>query len=324
MRILSFFLIVTFASLSAFGCTDAMKPYDFECKSQDRYLTLTNQFNAVCINMTDLKGFKIPKAIGKLSYFSAKNDLLNHSETTLAHNIEWQNWNNGQKFIRNLSPVFLEFNDILKLHKNLFASKNFIDFGSDAGKIRTANAETNPKVTMSCLDKVLNDKLLNTLQDYDLKTVEGYPLLTLNNIATCTDLKFASADLYFYKGASVKTELTRWMVDLNDMIGRFENGNAPFDVSPFNYLSDMRRWFLAIKPFNSGNEQVVDALIDYSLKRIKLPVLPLNDSIVPIFLTVDENRASTVVKLQETLSFFEGCLFEIKTKLVSSECSVLK
>lgn len=300
-----------------------MKPYNFECKSQDRFRSLTTEFKTYSITMSDLKGFKIPKAIGNLSYFSAKNDFLNHSEV-LSQNKEWQIWNNGQKFINNLSPVYLEFSDILKLHKNLFASKSFIDFGSDAGKLRTNNGETNPKVSMKCSDRVLNEKLFNTLIDYDLKSDEGYPLLSLKNINECEDKKYSSADLYFYKGASMKIELTRWMVDLNDMIARYENGNAPTDFSPYNYLSDMRRWFLAIKPFNSGNEQVIDTLIDYSSKRLQLPPLPFNDPTNPIFLTVTENRNSTIKKLQETLNFFEGCLFETKTKLISSECSSLK
>ena len=324
MRIIPYFLFIALFCLNAFACTDAMKAYEYECKIQDRYLSLSNQFNTLAINMTDLKGFKIPRALGKLSYFSAKNDLLNHSEVTLSQNHDWQNWNNGQKFINNLNPIFLGLNDILKLHKNLFSGKNFLDVGSDIGKIRTNNGETNPKVNLNCKDKILNQNLFNMIADYDLKSVEGYPLLSLDNIVACNDSVTLSADLYFYKGASIKIELNRWLVDLNDMLSRYEKGEMSFDVSPVNYLSDMRRWFLAIRPFSAGNEQVIDALIDYSSKRIRLPSLPLNDSIFPIYLSVSENRASTIKKLDETLKFFEGCLFEHKMKLISPECSVLK
>jgi hypothetical protein len=324
MRILSTALFISLGCFQAFGCSEIIKSYELECKSQDRFQSLATEFKTFSISITDLKGFKIPKALGKIGYFSAKNDLLNHSELTLAKNKDWLSWNNGQKFMTKLSPIYLEFNDILKLHKTLFGSRNIFDQSSDAGKIRTNSGETNPKLSMNCSEKLLNDKTYKTLSDYDLTSAEGYPLLILENINSCEDKKFNSADLYFYKGASVKTELTRWMVDLNDMIARYETGNAPTNISPYNYFSDMRRWFLAIKPFSTGNEQVVDALIDYSARRLQLPSLPLNDSVNSIFLSVAENRNNSVKQLQDSLSFFEGCLFETKMKLISPECQVLK
>ncbi|MBC7539171.1 MAG: hypothetical protein H7281_10145 [Bacteriovorax sp.] len=323
MRIILLFFI-SLGCNNAFACSDAMKPFTFECKAQDRFELLSTGFKTYSTNMSDLKGFKIPKAIGKSSYYFAKNDLLNHSEFTLSRNLDWLVWNNGQKFINNLSSVYIEFKDILKLHNALFASKGLIIVGPEAGKLRSDSGETNPKVSMSCSDKVLNGKLFNTLFDYDLQSVEDFPLLTLENIILCKDTNYYSADLYFYKGASIKIEITRWMQDINDMLARYENGNAQTDLSPYNYFSDMRRWFLAIKPFNAGNEQVVDALLDYSTKRLQLPPLELNDLVTPIYLTVRENRDATVNKLKETLDFFEGCLFETKTKLISSECSAIK
>lgn len=273
--------------------------------------------------MSELKGFKIPKAIGKRSYYSAKNDLLNHSETTLPKIRDWQVWNNGQKFINDLNPIYLEYTDITKLHKNLFAGKSFFNTNLELGKLRTSNGETNPKLTLSCSDQILDDKNFKLLADFDLKSAEGYPLLTLKNIAGCDDKNFNSADLYFYKGASVKTELVRWLTDVNDMISRYENGTAPGDFGPYDYLSDMRRWFLAIKPFNIGNEEVVAALLDYTAKRLQLPPLSLGDQTSPIYLSVPENREETIKKIQETLNFFEGCLFENKMKVLSSECMPL-
>lgn len=322
MRI-SMVLLTFLGCFQAFGCTEAMKLFDLECKAQDRYQKLVTDFKAYSINVTDLKGFKIPKAIGKLPYYSAKNELLNHTDLTLPQNKQWQVWNNGQKFINNLSPIYLEYGDVLKLHKTLFAGRTFFSVGSDLGKLRTNNGVTNPKLTLSCNDKILNDKLLDVLLDYDLKSIEGYPLLTLENITECDDTNFSSADLLYYKGASVKMELTRWLAELNDMMSRYEKNNADDALNPYSYLADMRRWFLAISPFSSGNEEVVNAIIDYSAKRLSLPPLSLNDSSITVFMTVEENRQNSIKKIQESLSFFEGCLFETKMKLISSECSPL-
>jgi len=132
-------LLTFFGCLKAFGCTDLMLPFEFECKIQDRYQKLTLDFNSQRITMTDLKGFKIPRAVGIHSYFSFKNDFLNHSESSLKQNRKWLVWNNGQKFINNLSPVYLQMNDVLKLHKALFSSE--ISYATELGRLRTNNGE---------------------------------------------------------------------------------------------------------------------------------------------------------------------------------------
>lgn len=314
---------ILFGSLNAFACSDALKPYEFECKSQDRFLLLANDFKSYSINITDLKGFKIPKALGKLSYFSSKNDLLNNSASTLAESNEWQSWNNGQNFIESLNSIYIDLNDIQKLHKTLFATKGFFNRNPDAGKMRIQSPETNPKISFSCADNVLNEELLENLLDFDLKSAEGYPLLSVKNISNCVDGKHKSADLFFYKGASMKVELNRWVVDLSDMLNRYENASAPLELSPYKYLADMRRWFLAIRPFESGNEQVVNALMDYSARRLQLAPIPTGEA-SSIFLTVDQNRDASLNRINEQLTFFEGCLFETKVKLISSECRPLK
>lgn len=319
-----YLLFILSMSSQSFACSEALKSFPFECKTQDRFTKLSSEFNDLSVSIVDLKGFKIPKAVGKKSYFTSKNDLLNHTEATLSRNKEWQIWNNGQKFINNLNPVFLEYADVLKLHKVLFGSNSFFDFGSEAGKIRTNNGLTNPKLALNCEDQILKESIVEQFDEYDLKSAEGYPLLVLKNIKSCDDGSYKSADLYYYKGASIKVELNRWLVDFNDMMSRFENGNANSDLSPYQYFSDMRRWFLTLNPFTAGNEQVVDALLDYSAKRLQLSPMPFNDSTNPIFLTSKENQESTLKKLDDNLRFFEGCLYETKLNIISSECSTLK
>lgn len=289
-------LLTLFSCSKIFACSEIMKPYSEECLAQDRYQKLTMEFSSFSINVTDLKEFKIPRTVA------------------LSKNEEWKNLSKGQKYINELSPIFFELSDVTKLHKILF---------DENSSLRTNNGETNPKLILSCSDRILDDNLINLLTDYDLKSTERYPLLTLENIKSCGDKNFSSADLYFYKGASVKTEIVRWLIDLSDMISRYENGIAPADLSPFNYLSDMRRWFLAIRPFNFGNEEVAAVVIDHVATRLQLPPLPFRGQGAPIYLSVNENREVTIKKIQETFTFFEACLNETKARLVSSECAQL-
>jgi hypothetical protein len=323
MRI-CFILFTLLLGQNIFACSDLLKSFSEECKFQDRYERISKDFTTYKIKVTDLKGFQIPKAIGKASYFSSKNDLLNKTDSTLSKNKDWTIWNNGQKFILDLSPVFIELSDISKLHKNLFNPKGFFNISTDFGKFRTNNGETNPKIIFNCSDKIINDKIFDLIKNYDLKSEEGYPLLILKNLLVCDDRNFSSADMYFYKGASVKKELSNWLNDLNDMLARYENSSAPDDLSPYNYLADMRRWFLAIKPFSTGNEEVIAAILDYSTQRLKLPPLSLGEITMPFLMEFKDNREITLIRINETLNFFESCLFETKTKLVSLECFPLK
>jgi len=301
-----------------------LKPFNIECKNQDRYQKLSDEFNKYSISINELKGYKIPKAIGLINFYANKNDLLNHTNKTLAATKQWLIWNNGQKYINMMSSVSIEMIDILKLHKALFATSFFQDIGSELGKLRTNSGQTNPKIFFNCDDKILNDQIFEVLKNYDLKNQEGYPYLTIENIAECDNKNYSSGELKYFKGSSVKIELKRWLIDLNDMMARYENLNADQEISPLNYLSDMKRWFLAIRPFNQGNDEVVDALMDYAFKRLHLPALQGYTTLPIIYLSAANNRAETFKKLQEQITFFEGCLFEVKTKLISSECSSIK
>jgi hypothetical protein len=118
--------------------------------------------------------------------------------------------------------------------------------------------------------------------------------------------------------------MNRWLTDFNDMLSRFETQNAPAELSPYFYLADMSRWFLALQPFSSGNAEVIQALMDYATTRLELPALTTIELDSSPFTTVSENRNNTLDKLKENLTFLEGCLFETKTKPISLECSVLK
>ena len=311
-------------SFNTLACLSVLKPFDLECKAQDRYQRLSDEFSKFSVSITDLKGFKIPKAIGLINFYANKNELLNQTDKTLLNNKQWLIWNNGQKYINSMSSISVEIDDVLNLHKALFTTNFLQDFNSDLGKLRINSAQTNPKIFLNCDDKILNDQIFDVLKVYDLKNEEGYPYLAIENVSGCDNKNYSSGELIYFKGASVKIELIRWLVDLNDMISRYENKNADQELSPLNYLSDMKRWFLALRPFNQGNEEVVDALIDYALKRLHLPVSQSHASIPIIYLSAENNRTETVKQLQAELTFFEGCLFEYKTKLISSECSSLK
>jgi fido (protein-threonine AMPylation protein) len=308
-------------SFKSYACTEAMKPYTVECKAQDKFTKLTEDYLKNQSSVDSIKGFVIPRALGKTNYFSAKNELLTQTETTLEKNKDWIAWSAGQKYMSDFHSAFLEFNDILKLHKIMFSAP----FDFSAGKIRTSFGETNPVFHINCSDQLLNDNAELLLENYDIKSNEGYALLELQNIANCADKKSYSGDLVFYKGASMKMELKSWVADFNDMLNRYYYQTADdtlLPVSPYEYLADMKRWFIAIHPFSKGNELMANVLIDYATERLQLPPLSL---IYPhaYLKSAKENRAETLEATQDSLIFLENCLYETKVKLVSPQCTTL-
>ena len=227
-----------------------------------------------------------------------------------------------QNLVTKLNPVFLDIKSLQKVHASLTTGKAFGDFINSSNKLRIGNGEINPSITFKCSEQKINNDVLLLFDDYDLKTTEGYPLLTLKEIVNCPDDKaLHSGKLVFYKNASVPIELNRWLVDFNDTLARYEN-NKVIEIAPYSYLADMRRWFSALAPFSYGNEDVADALMLYATKRLHLP--PLGQKIKnPYLLTMEDNRKRSEQDLKKNLTFFSSCLYEIKTNLVSTECSPL-
>jgi len=307
--------LTLFMSSHAFACTEVMKPYEIECKAQDRWNALSKDFSSKEINLSNIKGFAIPRVLGKNNYFQSKNEFLTKPEVSLLGNKDWMASKRGKDFFKEYNPVFLELSDIQKLHKTMYAEN------IDAGKIRIFFGQTNPRQEIKCSDKLINDDGASLFENYDLKSYEGYPLIAVENLSVCDDKKSYSATIVFYKGASMKTELKRWLVDYNDILNRFANGNANIETTPFNYLADMKRWFLAIHPFTYGNETLANALIDYATTKLELPPLALSRN--SFLINTEANRSATLKSTQESLTFLENCLFDVKLNSVAPECTSL-
>lgn len=314
-----YFLAFFFRSFDAFSCTENLQQFPEECRTQDHFNQLQDEFKKLSINVQDLKGYKIPRALSPQQINGKKNNLLNHTKITLDNSLDWQRWKNADRFINELNVVFVSINDILKLHKNIYSGKAA---HSEAGLLRINQGITNPSQLIRCEEKLLLSDALTIFENPDLKSDENYPLLEIENLKTCPDGQYYSGRLIYYKGASVRQELVRWLNDFNDMIIRYENKQST-DISPLQYIADMRRWLLAIAPFSLGNLEVADALTDYFNKRLGLPVLPLKDFTAPHLLKLDQNRAAVKKRSDETLKYIESCLYENKVKPVSSDCSIL-
>jgi hypothetical protein len=264
-----------------------------------------------------IKGYILPFVLGKIDYLSKQNDLLNHTSKNLISNPQWMTWKKIQSNILKLRAVNLNINDLTRLKNSISVSKSLDD------RLRTSNAITHPSQSYTCVDEAITNEVVTLFNDYDLFTEEGYPLLILKNVSACSNsTNLNSADIVFYKNASVRTELTRWLVDFNDTILQFEMNN-PLEISPYQYLSDMRRWFLAIAPFSSGNKNIIEAVLLSATRRLNLP--PLVQGInEPILLSVEKNRGQILKQMQTSLVTLESCLYEVKTNLVSPECSVIE
>jgi hypothetical protein len=320
-----FFILSLGLAVNAFSCDSRIKNYSFECEYQDKFVKLKNEFKIYNIDPLMLKGYILPYVLGYKDYNAKKNEYLNHTQENLNRNSEWAIWKKNSKAIAKLNVALLEVNDITKLQYNLLSTKPFSDlFNSNLGKLRTSNAVIYPTVTYQCDEEKINNDVISLFTDYDLKTIEGTPLLVLKNITDCKKSnEIKAGQTVYFKNASVKTELNRWVIDFNDTLLRYEM-NDTIDVTPYQYLADMRRWFMAIAPFSEGNQNVAEALMQYAIARLNLPPLGQTKEATPTLLTVTENRNQTLTQMKNSLVFFEGCLYEIKTQLVSEDCQALQ
>lgn len=313
-----YFLLLSLAfSTNTFSCDPRMKDYVFECSYQDQFNKLKTDFNKYNANPLTLKGHLLPHVLGAKDYQSKRSEYLNNSKQSLEGNLQWITWTKTQEYVTKLNPLSLVISDIVKLHSKISTSKSM-------GKLRTSNAEINPSILYSCEEEKIDSGVVNLIRTYDLTTDEGYPLLSITNISDCVNSRETkSGKIVFYKSASVRSELNRWLVDFNDTLLRYEDKEF-LDVSPYQYLADMRRWFMAISPFTEGNQQVAEALMLYGSRRLNLPPLALPKRGIPTLLSQDENRSQVIQQMKGALIFFEGCLYEIKTNLVSEECSPIQ
>jgi len=238
-------LLTLITAGNVFSCDEKLRDYIFECQYQDKFNNLKNDFSKYEKNPLSIKGHLLPHVLGNKDYYANKNEYLNHSKEHLKSNQTWQTWTKMQNYITKLNPMSISITDIVKLQSKLINSKS-------SGRLRIGNAEINPSIMYSCEDDKINNDVIYLINNYDLMTEEGYPLLKLENISECKNSKnLKSGKIIFYKNAAVRSELNRWVVDFNDTLQRYENKET-LDISPYQYLSDMRRWFMAISPFSEA------------------------------------------------------------------------
>lgn len=309
--------------MNAYSCDENLKSYAFECEYQDHFNRINDDFKTYHTTALNLKGHFLPLAIGYKDYYAKKNEYLNHANENLASNPQWLIWKKSQEYSSKLNPASLDINDVTKLQFHLLSTNSVGDiFNSKLGRLRTSNAEIHPAVIYTCEESKINSDVITLFRNYDLKSEEGYPLLAIKNIFDCqASNENKSGTIIFYKNAAMKKELSRWLVDFNDTLSRFELNEA-INVSPYLYLADMRRWFMAISPFQEGNQSVVETLILYATTRLNLPPL-VQIHREAILLTAEENRSQVMKGMKDSMVFFESCLYETKTNLISSECSPL-
>ncbi len=311
--------------MKVYSCDSNLKAYSIECAHQDQFNKLSAEFKTLKLEPLKFKGYIVPLIIGSKKFDANKNGYLNHSIETLSTNRDWNIWKKSEALVSKLNPVSINLSDVTKLHFHLLSTGSLSDYlNANLGKLRTSNAAINPTIDFSCEDEQIDKEVVDLFKNYDLTTDEGYSLLTMDNIIDCRGAKNRkSGKIIFYKNASMQNELNRWIVDFNDTISRFSKSET-LDVSPYQYLADMRRWFMAISPFSEGNQNIAEALLHYATHRLNLPPLTQTNRRIPILLTVEENRDQVMKQMAASLVFFENCLFEIKAGPISEECKVVQ
>lgn len=306
-------------SISILACSDIMRSYPIECNLQDKFQKLESELKKIFIDINHVNGTFIPFTITDQVYNKSINDLLSPQEKVKMKSDILAMLKVESLVKRNYGPI-LTADDLNRYH-GIFASfnKSSAAFDLSNDKFRTLNGLTNPRTKISCDEEFLNNDFDKLIGFYDLETIDGYPLLLIENVKNCENDFYQSGEIVFYKGPSVKNEMNRWLTEFNDTIRRYKN-NQIIEISPYEYFADMYRWFLAIHPYQEFNENVAKSTLIWAAINLQLPLPQIDDQIFPFLRTRDQNRKLSLEKINHELNFLSDCLIEYNKKLVSPGC----
>lgn len=319
---LLFTAIVLLKAIPIYACSDILLSYPVECIIQDKFQTLDDEYQKKSIDFNHLIGNYYSFAISDRIYNKNQKNIIESLSNPQVKNNILAMLKIESTIKRNPGP-FLTVEDLNRFHA-IFSiynnSPGTFDISND--RFRTTSGITNPRNKINCEDNYSKKDLENNTRFYDLETIDGYLLIDIQNINKCTNETYQSGEVVFYKGPSIKYEMNRWLVEFNDTILRYKNYQT-IDVSPYEYLADMHRWFLAIHPYQNFNENVAKAILIWASINLEIPLPQINDEVSPFLKTKIQNRSQSLEKINDELIFLSSCLNDYNNLNVSAKCTEL-
>ncbi len=316
--------ILFFYSLSSIACEDNLKPYAFECEIQDQYKSIASEFSTQFhIQAEKILNYKAQKFIDTASWNKSLHTKNFNPKTIYSPApLTWDLWASMDNFVNEL-PLDTKISEELLKSIHLKAmTTDLMTFwsvhlkGARPGKIRSESSQRPPEYFYNCNDDKVSESLAEFLKNYDIKTMDHQPMISVNLYSCLSNDNVRTSDysgnIQYLQSEKVPAELNYWISDYNE-----ENMGS---LSPVEKVADLQRKFVAIHPFGDGNGRMSRFLQDLYLKKWGLPA-PISNLLQQDIITpTAQYRSNMKLALKKTIVILSSCLQEYKDQKISAGC----
>lgn len=303
-------IILTFICGHILACESRYQIYQTECSITDKFNDLNKGYKDLKLDPLHLKETVLPLIYGEVSFQYDKYNIIHQGQNNAQKDLH-QSFAMMFPFIKNFNPSIITMENIEEIHRKISTT--------NPGKLRSLFGITKPKNSYSCVQNALTTENLAILNSFDVLDDENMPMIEINSLDKCATPETFRAEISFLKGAKVKSELEHWLIDFNDALNRYENGNS-MNVSPYEYLNQMNRWFQSIHPFNDKNEEISFYLSFYATNRLHLAPIFFDVKSSLFLKSKESSYKSTLQTTNKKIANLDSCLFEIIDTHMSEEC----
>lgn len=296
-----------------FACESYLQAYKDDCLMADQFQSLKEDYDHYKVDPIKLRLTILPLIYGEAAFNSNKYSIIIDLQKN--QNPFINSFISTFSLIKNLNQSNLTSDHIASIHKSISTNS--------PGKFRSFFGITKPKELFTCNTNFIDQNQLNFLKNSDLLDDENMPLVEIESSKACVEANRYQVEVSFVKGAKVKSELDRWLIDFNDALNRYEQ-QLPMNQNPNEYIIHMSRWFMAIHPFADRNEEVAYFLAYYATNRLKLSPLYIDPKTKFYLLSGKDTNQVIINSTKEKFKNYQNCLFEILDTHLSEECVSIK
>jgi hypothetical protein len=331
----SFLLIAILWSNISQSCEKELEKFPIECDLADRYQYIKERFaDDFSIDVESIAFYRALRFIDVKDWNQLKEKNFN-----LPWRIyqpaprTWLFWERGNNLITNnwqkivsahhfttelIGKIHLELIDV-ELMSNASVNKK----GNLPGVMRNRKGQSPPSWKASCDQYPLPKKDFNLIKNFDLKSVQGKPLVQIKSGKACDkNSQTYKARVVYLDSEYVPKEMESF-INLTNQIWHNLKRNLDVKLSPLEFIADFQRRFIAIHPFGDGNGRLSRILQDAIARSFNLPYPPSGKLQNDLTTPTNDYRAKMILETQQLVTDLENCYQSYQAGKVEIDCQSL-
>lgn len=332
MKVLIAAFILVFFN-EAFACDYAIAKFERDCKIQDRFIQIREQFAAKDVNIDEIAEYKALRFIDRASWEWAKKEKVAPLKIYEPKPITWQVWEKGINHIFNSQPnkgilyrnftlnsaTFSAMNTVLLTDGKVSIKSSISDQSKNPGDYRQ-NTDTlvgfcaaNDKNYAQLIEK--SDISLRNFQEkwqisYQQMTGVSFTVDLTSHMKLDGDCIRSDGGLGIYVAYAPSSEVPSRMDEISAFI-RANLESYQMDqaiLSPIELATVVQKWFVSTHPFADGNGRTSRAVQDLVLTNFDMPYVPAGDLQNDALEDLTVYLETTYSKIESMLDLLEKCV----------------